>query len=136
MQQTEGIKCLCFEIAGKAYIVPQSVVSEVLQDHGEFTAAGALPWRGMTVPVLGGEGAQPSGRCLLVMRGLYGLLDSPYYAIAVQSPPRPLVLEQDLLPAQGTCGDRDHPSACEFRMGGNNYLIPDMRAMERRLLPR
>jgi len=142
MQETEGIKCLRFEIAGKAYIVPQSVVAEVVHDRGTSTEPEALSWRGMAVPVLvlGGRGEpgrarpRPSGRCLLVVRRLYGAQDSRYYAIEIQAPPRPLILEQDLLPVQGAPGDPGAYAACEFRMGGNSYFIPDMRAMEGGLL--
>lgn len=79
-----AVDCLLFERAGGRWLVPASLVAEVMA-HFSDNPPETVEWRDRTLACEGDNGAV---RALLVLRDLASR-DAAFHALALNEPPRP-----------------------------------------------
>ncbi|MDN5848265.1 MAG: chemotaxis protein CheW [Nitrococcus sp.] len=149
MEQAESIRCFLIPISDHNLLLPAAVVAEV----AGFQEADPVPdclaeqewlfgfanWRNQKIPlismeaVITGERADPSAHArIVVLKGIGGRLQLPYFAVLTQHVPRPTILFEPAVesldefePIPGIHG--------QVLVNGEPALLPDLEEIESQL---
>ncbi|PSQ92206.1 MAG: hypothetical protein BRD57_03200 [Proteobacteria bacterium SW_6_67_9] len=135
---TRELKCLVLPMSGRALIVPNVAVAEIVtqqdvtqQSNAPDWLLGTGTWRGLEIPLIafdrlcGERDAAPerTGR-FVVMYGLEGEGAPPFYGVRIDALPRTETVDpQKLRPAEGS--PHDSPLvAARASVGDRECLVP------------
>lgn len=133
---------------GRMLLLPNAAVAEVvtLRDlapappEAPAWQLGTLPWRGLALPVvayeaLDGEaaGTPGAGTQVLVLNRLEAGAGLGYYGLVAAGIPHLMVVGEGQLEATATPGAGSY-ALCDLRLGESRAAIPDLAAIEARLV--
>lgn len=133
---------------GRMLLVPNAAVAEVvaLRDLDDPAASapewllGMLPWRGLAVPVVGYErlcglaaAAPGAGSQLVVINTLDAGAALGYYGLVAAGIPHLLSVGEGAAETLAAPGEGGY-ALCDLRLGESRAAIPDLDAIEKRVL--
>ena len=136
------VSCVLIPTNGRLLLLPNVCVAEILPwrrikplADGPVWCMGFMGWRGQNVPVVDfscfGPGAQRRGpgRCLVVMNRSRSSSGPEFYAMAADSLPRMVPLDQEDLETQAE--DLGPADVMTVKVGTELTTIPDLGYLER-----
>lgn len=132
-------------------VLPNTAIAEIIG----FTQPDALPsslkkapdwllgmiaWRGLSVPVIafekmvGGDFESPGPRArLAVLNAVGGVQGVPFIAVATQTIPQLMQIDQSAISVVEDTGENNPAVACHVVVAGNVAIIPDLDEVERQV---
>ncbi|MGY0505952.1 chemotaxis protein CheW [Luteimonas sp. e5] len=143
------LRGVLIQVTGGRLLLPNACIAEILSVADAEPIAGApewllghVHWHGWNVPLvaystlagLGAHDAAQRGQRVLVLKTLSADLTMPYFALLTQGYPRLVKVNAADIEDDGAPAGDGHCVAAMARLQGEEVLVPDLDALELRLV--